>query len=129
MPVYVRADLGATWSIFGQNIFLESKIKSHLILSQQLFHSYPMLFTSGVFCALTLFPLFLTVCFTLGVRPNKYLRAQNCEPSYAKYQIITKMSAPDPESKWKAFSEKAAGQVVTEIDILVGQIALCIVST
>lgn len=122
MLVYLRAGFGAIWSIFGQNIFLESKIKSHLILSQQLFHSYLMLLTSGVFCALALFSLFFRVCFTLGVRPSKYLKAQNCEPSYDKYQMITKRSAPDPESKWKSYSEKAAGQVVTEIGILVGKI-------
>lgn len=85
-----------------------------------------MLLANGVFRVPSLFSLFFKVCFSPGVRPNKYLTAQNCAPSY-KYQ--TKRSAPAPESKWKAFSEKVAGQVITEIDILVGQIALWIVST
>lgn len=63
------------------------------------------------------------------LRPSKYLKEQNCEFSYGKYQIITKKSAPDSDSKWKAFSEKAAKKVIIEIDFLVGQIAPCIVST
>lgn len=106
-----------------KNIFLESKMKSHLILSQ--------LLASGVFCALSLSPLFFRVCFTLGVRPNKYLK-KSTELWTQLWKVPDnhkKRSAPDPDSKWKAFLEKAAGQVIREINILVEQMALYIVST